>query len=112
MVMMGPIQRACGPYRLTSNSQATATTRLRLYELAIASLFVFSLKNSWPCNFRLATQSVPLETWRCRFLDIERGIAGSGPALAVHAPPNDWVVELPDRFMCVYVAAADTLKLP
>src|SRR5580693_6429048 len=31
-----------GPYRLTLNSQATSVTRLRLYESAIASRFVFS----------------------------------------------------------------------
>ena len=111
MVMMGPIQRACGPYRLTSNSQATATTRLRLYESAIASLFVFSLKNSWPCNFRLATQSVPLETWRCRFLDIERGIAGA--AQRSHGRSAERLGKrVAGSSLRVLWAVADAFKLP
>ena len=44
----------------------------------------------------------------CRRIYVERfGTSARGTRSAEH----DWVVELPDRFMCVYVAAADTLKL-
>jgi hypothetical protein len=38
------VQRCEGPHRLTLNSQAASTTRLRLYESTIASRFVFSRK--------------------------------------------------------------------
>src|SRR5271170_2183020 len=40
-----------GPHRLTLNSQATSVTRLRLYESAIASRFVFSRKIPRPATF-------------------------------------------------------------
>src|SRR5262249_19218867 len=43
--------RCEGPHRLTLNSQATPTTRLRLYESAIASCFVFSRKIRDPATF-------------------------------------------------------------
>src|SRR5580693_9427590 len=48
-----------GPYRLTLNSQATSVTRLRLYESAIASRFVFSREIRSPATFDFCNTITP-----------------------------------------------------
>jgi tetratricopeptide (TPR) repeat protein len=64
-----------GPHRLTLNSQATSVVRLRLYESAIASRFVFSRKIRRPatfdfCNtigtFRTCQRTRPMSAYRGR----------------------------------------------
>ncbi len=57
--------RCEGPHRLTLNSQATAVTRLRLYESAIAFRFVFSRKIRKHATFDFCNT---ISHWRSRVL--------------------------------------------
>src|SRR6266481_2938559 len=50
-------QRCEGPHRLTLNSRATSVTRVRLYESAMASRFVFREKFALLQLATFATQS-------------------------------------------------------
>jgi hypothetical protein len=51
-----------GPHRLTLNLQATALTRLRVYESATVSRFVFSRKIRRPATFDFCNTIPPIAT--------------------------------------------------
>src|SRR5271168_2983902 len=85
-----------GPHRLTLNSQATSVTRLRLYESAIASRFVFSRKIRRPATFdplfrtfptRLSTgQIFRSESWHgLSIASSSLLVAGSSPSHRVQS---------------------------